>query len=271
MSADISKALWSVESTKAVKAKDFNAINGIMYMAPHTVAGKFNLCPNASPACIAACLGLYSGQAAMLKNADNPKAENNVRRSRRIKAQQFMGERAAFMAAAATQLARNYGKARAAGLAFVARPNGSTDIAFESVKIAVDAKLAAKLSKLSGHAISAGEYRSIADLFPFIMFNDYTKSMKRMLNYLAGKLPVNYHLTFSRSETNERDALRVLELGGNVAAVFETVPTEWNGYRVIDGDAHDLRFFDPENVVVGLTPKGNKAKKDVSGFVIRSH
>jgi len=41
------------------------------------------------------------------------------------------------------------------------------------------------------------------------------------------------------------------------------------GHPVIDGDKHDLRFLDPRGVIVGLTPKGNKAKRDMSGFVLR--
>jgi hypothetical protein len=39
------------------------------------------------------------------------------------------------------------------------------------------------------------------------------------------------------------------------------------GYKVIDGDINDLRYLDPENVIVGLTAKG-KAKKDDTNFVI---
>jgi hypothetical protein len=37
---------------------------------------------------------------------------------------------------------------------------------------------------------------------------------------------------------------------------------------VIDGTETDLRFLDPNNVVVGLKANG-KAKKDVSGFVVQ--
>lgn len=51
--------------------------------------------------------------------------------------------------------------------------------------------------------------------------------------------------------------------------VFDRVPAEWNGMRVIDGDEHDLRHLDPRGVIVGLTPKGRKAKRDTSGFVVR--
>lgn len=39
------------------------------------------------------------------------------------------------------------------------------------------------------------------------------------------------------------------------------------GREVIDGDKHDLRFLDKQNVVVGLLAKG-KAKQDATGFVI---
>jgi hypothetical protein len=82
------------------------------------------------------------------------------------------------------------------------------------------------------------------------------------------ELPHNYHLTFSRSETNEAECMDLLADGFNVAAVFRKVPRKWRGFTVIDGDIHDLRHLDPKGVVVGLTPKGRKAKADTSGFVI---
>jgi hypothetical protein len=46
------------------------------------------------------------------------------------------------------------------------------------------------------------------------------------------------------------------------------LPKTWNGYKVINGDDTDLRYFDPVNVVIGLKAKGD-AKRDVSGFVVR--
>jgi hypothetical protein len=99
-----------------------------------------------------------------------------------------------------------------------------------------------------------------------VQFVDYTKNPRRF----ERQLPPNYDLTFSRSETNEADAIKVLERGHNVAIVFAgDMPKAWNGYRVINSDEHDLRHLDPKGVVVGLTPKGNKAKRDISGFVVR--
>ena len=57
-------------------------------------------------------------------------------------------------------------------------------------------------------------------------------------------------------------------MGMNVAAVFrEYIPATWNGFTVVDGDENDLRFLDPQGVIVGLVEKG-KAKQDSSGFVL---
>ena len=98
-------------------------------------------------------------------------------------------------------------------------------------------------------------------------FYDYTKSFKRMQRFLNGELPSNYHLTFSCSESNEKIAKLVLEMGGNVAVVFRNqLPETWNGVEVVNGDESDLRFLDKQGVVVGLIEKG-LAKKDKTGFV----
>ena len=86
-------------------------------------------------------------------------------------------------------------------------------------------------------------------------------------NYTGQSFAPNYHLTFSRSESNRTEALRYLEMGGNVAIVFDKIPETltYNGrtYRVVDGDRHDLRFLDDvegmkqegEGLVIGLKYK----------------
>lgn len=89
-----------------------------------------------------------------------------------------------------------------------------------------------------------------------------------MTAFLAGDMPKNYHLTFSRSETNGAIAESILKSGGNVAMVFRKhLPNQFLGRSVVNGDETDLRFLDPQGVIVGLVEKG-KAKKDESGFVI---
>ena len=52
------------------------------------------------------------------------------------------------------------------------------------------------------------------------------------------------------------------------------MPDQYLGFPVINGDEHDLRHLDsgaeaPGAVVVWLSPKGLKAKRDTSGFVVR--
>jgi hypothetical protein len=89
-----------------------------------------------------------------------------------------------------------------------------------------------------------------------------------MEKFINGEMPKNYHLTFSLSEDNEEDALKVLDIGGNVAVVFrDQIPATWRGREVINGDENDLRFLDKQGgYVVGLIEKG-LAKKDETGFV----
>lgn len=265
LACDFNGRIFSLDSAKAIKAQSFGYLNAIMYMAPASMGGVGNLCPHASPMCEAACLGWTSGQASMVKHDHDL---NDVRRSRIAKATAFMRDRVRFMRRFVVAIAEAHTKARKLQLALCVRPNGSADIAFEGVAIDVDAQTSALLAK-HGFAVPVGRVRNVFELFPSIQFVDYTKNPFRMRR----ALPANYHLTFSRSEVNEAAAIDVLAQGGNVAVVFgEGLPTTWNGFAVIDGDEHDLRHIDPRGgFVVGLSPKGNKAKKDLSGFVVRGY
>ena len=240
--------LLSVDSAKAAKATGYGYLNGIHYMAPHNEAGAGNLCSHASPQCIAHCLGKYSGQASMV--ADLESGTNSVRESRKAKARLFMSERQTYLRHLERQIARLVAKAAREGLKPCVRLNGSTDIAFERMRFGTSR-------------------RTLLERFPDVQFVDYTKVPSRLKN-----VPANLSLTFSRSEINEADCLAALAQGHNVAVIFAhglPVSRLWNGYRVIDGDRHDLRHLDPKGVVVGLSPKGAKAKRDMSGFVLRDY
>lgn len=212
-------------------------------MAPHRLAGVGNLCPNASTACIKLCLGEHSGNAALYPA---------VLQSRIRKAQYFMRERQAFLAEMIGHIKRAKILADKRGLKLCVRPNGATDIAWEGIRI--------------------DEYsRNIFTIFPYVQFVDYTKNKRRALAFARGEMPANYHLTFSRSETNEADCLEVLAAGGQVAVVSTLArPDNWNGFPTVDGDEHDLRHLNPRGHVVWLSPKGRKALADKSGFVLRS-
>jgi hypothetical protein len=104
--------------------------------------------------------------------------------------------------------------------------------------------------------------------FPTAQFMDYTKDISRVLD---PRRPANYHLTFSRSESNEADCRRALAADHNVTVVFRKPPfpaTFW-GYPVIDGDMNDLRFRDPSPCIVALKAKGAGARRDTTGFVLQ--
>ena len=103
-----------------------------------------------------------------------------------------------------------------------------------------------------------------------VQFYDYTPNPSRMIQFLKGELPSNYHLTFSRKENNQAHVELILSMGGNVAVVFDKLPKTYLGKEVVDGDETDLRFLDKKGVVVGLKAKG-KGKKDESGFVVRTN
>jgi hypothetical protein len=110
--------------------------------------------------------------------------------------------------------------------------------------------------------------KNVFEAFPLVTFYDYTKSAERMTAFVNGEMPSNYHLTFSRSETNSAIALAILRSGGNVAMVFrKSIPSTYFGHDVVDGDETDLRFLDGKGKIVGLKEKG-LAKKDETGFVL---
>ena len=262
------KRMLSTDSPKAIKADRFGYLNGINYGAPHKLAGVGNMCGHASKGCVKLCLGTESGQAAMRKEGQS----NAVIDSRIKKTIYFMKERKAFMQEFALHTAKLYNTAINNGKKPACRPNGSWDQAFEAISLTIDNVLADKLSKLLKRKFNAGAYKNIMQALPEIQFLDYTKNVNRLRRASKQGLPSNYHLTFSLSETNETEAREALQLGFSVAAVFGgELPETYLGHRVIDGDTHDLRFLDPSKCIVGLKPKGNKAKRDNSGFVVRNY
>jgi hypothetical protein len=104
--------------------------------------------------------------------------------------------------------------------------------------------------------------------FPKVMFYDYTKSPQRMTSVFEKRLPKNYKLCFSRSETNGKLSVPIIRSKGKVAIVFRGgLPAKRHGFKVVDGDIDDLRFLGPKGCVVGLKQKG-RARKDLTGFVL---
>lgn len=259
--------LLSTENAKTSKGKKLGYTTYISYLAPHTQNSKgVNLCPHASKGCAKACL-FQSGSARF----------DSVQLGKMNKTEFFLADRKSYMNKLFNEITKivkthesiegdkQYKKNGIDVLRFkdfAIRLNGTSDIAFEKLKVK--------------------DNKNIMELFPNVQFYDYTKNPNRMYKYLNGELPSNYHLTFSRSEDNDDVCMDILAKGGNVAIVFgvknvNDFPTEYKGYKVINGDETDLRFLDDDNVIVGLkyklvTGKGTKGQNqdniDNNSFLI---
>jgi hypothetical protein len=66
------------------------------------------------------------------------------------------------------------------------------------------------------------------------------------------------------------NTVAALAEGYRAAIVFDKLPEQYLGYKVIDGDLYDMRYVDPSNVIVGLKYKKvrNKVLDSHRDFVI---
>jgi hypothetical protein len=227
--------LLTTSNTKIRKGEKSGYKTAGIHLAPHKMSG-YNTCPAASVGCSAACLntagmGVYS----------------TVQAARVKKTKFFFEDRGNFLNSLIKEIKSVIKKAAKLNMIPAFRLNLTSDIAWENIRI---------------------NNQTIMEMFPNVNFYDYTKVPRRMLNFLNGKFPKNYHLTFSRSENNQTHCDIVMSCGGSVAMVFRgKLPSTYQGKKVINGDENDLRFLDPKGVIVGLVEKG-RAKKDASGFVV---
>lgn len=219
-------------NAKTVKGEKLGFKTYGIHLSPFNKAG-YQVCKWASKGCSLACLDT-AGRGVM----------SNVQRSRIQKTKFLFEDREGFMDQLRAEIKGAIRSSEKKGLVPCFRLNLTSDFEWEKT--------------------------GIFEEFPEAQCYDYTKGKNRMVEFLAGNLPPNYHLTYSRSEKKGDDmhAKSFLASGGNVAVVFRgKLPKTWHGFDVIDGDESDLRFRDGTGKVVGLVEKG-MAKKDESGFVV---
>ena len=224
--------LLTTQNYKTTKGEKLGVLTGILYLAPAKISG-FEVCPRRSVGCTDACL-YTAGMGAF----------SNVQLARINKTKAFFEDRDSFLSQLRADIKALAKKAKKLNMTPAIRLNGTSDIEWTRLGLMQE--------------------------FTDIQFYDYTK----VLNRLEKERPTNYHITFSKNESNDAECVSALKLGANVAVVFNTkrgaqLPENWNGYPVVDGDDTDLRFMDPKGgYVIGLRAKG-KARKDVSGFVVK--
>lgn len=226
-------AVLQTANAKTIKGESLGVLTGICYLAPASESGVMNTCPKATAGCREACL-YTAGRAAIFAD---------IKRARVGKTVWLYEDRDGFMKRLRKDVAALKRKAAREGLKAALRFNGTSDL--------------------------AGIALQIAEENPDLQCYDYTKLDKPWLRVRS-----NYHLTFSYSGENLAECMEALAHGVNVSVVFDTrrgqeLPASWMGYKVIDGDEHDVRFLDPRGVIVGLRAKG-EAKKVTSSFVVSS-
>ena len=169
----------------------------------------------------------------------------SIQDARKRKTDLFLNDRDTFMEYIIEDITKFVNYCDKKGKLPAVRLNGTSDIQWETIKV---------------------NGKTLFEIFPTVQFYDYTKIPTRKTKHIS-----NYHLTWSYSEANQKYADRFSDVEHNKAVVFntKTLPSFFKGLKVIDGDTHDMRFLDEDNVVVGLRAKG-KAKTDTSGFVIQA-
>ena len=241
---NLTKLMFTEGNPKTDKNKHIEGLEDYLIkrlnLAPSTISG-FNTCGSASPGCIDACLN----------EAGNPVFMPQKTLGRVNRTHLLFKEEAKFISMITREIRNHEIYCKKNNKIPVVRMNTTSDVMFERKKF------------------------SFMQNFPNVQFYDYTKHFNRMIKYLKGELPSNYHLTFSRNEKNDFQATQVLKAGGNVAVVFrKELPETYKGFKVITGDEHDLRFLDDKNVVVGLkekltlNKKTRKLERNYSGFVV---
>lgn len=219
-------------------SEEIQYVTAIIYMAPawslwgspEKAAGR-TLCPFATGTgartveladsgrlgCIDFCLALKAGRMPQ-------RGQGNARRWKAalfVGARQLFGELLRFEAASFGRSVARKADSEGIELRPVIRVDGGTD---------------------------TGYGRTMAAEFPEIQWYDYTKVPARMRAAVAGKLPVNYHVTFSYSGPNRIETAEALRGGVNVAAVIPEFGTagriEFDGesFEAFEADSHDMRF-----------------------------
>lgn len=230
------RGLLTVENAKTSKGESLGVLTGILYLAPADESVPFggrNMCPKASKGCAAACL-FNSGRGRFEK----------VKQARIAKTLYFLNDKENFMADLDNSIRRIIKIAKRTGMKPAIRLNGTSDEPVHTW--------------------------GFAEKYPDVVFYNYTKVAKYIWDYVNGKLPPNYHLTFSKSEENQHEVAEIInDSNVNVAVVFssDNFPETYMGRKVVDGTLHDCTFLQPSGVILGLKASG-KAKKDTTGFVV---
>lgn len=230
-------------SSKHMKAYKYNELVYTIYFAPAKSSG-YEVCRGRTKACTAACLNL-SGHNRMDIH------ENMINKSRIKKTRLFIEQREFTVRWIKAEIERGQRRAIRTGHTFSVRLNNTSDISPEEF-----------------YVIENGKKKNLLQLFPEVTFYDYTKISTRVK--LIKKYS-NYDLTYSFNGYNTKMCETMLQNNVRVAVVFNGVlPDEYMGRPVVNGDLYDMRYKEPNDVIVGLHYKKVRDKlKTNNKFVVQ--
>lgn len=228
-------SLVTLPTANAKLAKSVGYYNAGISLAPAKLSG-YNMCVGSTPQCRLGCLA-GTGRAEYL---------GTIKFARIARTKLYATNRQDFWRILEAELCQIDRAAKRLGINVAFRPNIISDQSWHKT------------------------LPQMFDMFKHWQFYSYTKVESKVRDAIGGKLPQNYHITYSWSErSNIAKVQEFLDSGINVAVPFydiktlkPCIPTQWRGIKVIDGDKSDLRFLDPKGVIVGLKVKLPKKKKD---------
>lgn len=224
------KNLFCFQNAKTIKGLQHGYHTAILYLAPAKIAGDgINTCEHATHQCKVLCL-----------NTAGKGIFKNIQQSRIKKTRWMHSHPAEFWERVDKEITNHENNTHRMQTRLkrkfraCVRINGTSD--------------------LWNNDIQTIMYRH-----PDVQFYDYTKDYLRVLDWMRGKMPLNYHLTYSfgGNDKSLANAKYLLGQGVNVAVVFdakpkESLPETWHHFCVVDGDRHDLRFLDKSKVQYGV-------------------
>jgi hypothetical protein len=203
----------------------------VIYMMPHRLGDGVNVCPWSSAGCRATCLE-SSGRLGL-------EASNIAKQART----DLLNERPdLFAALLVDEIARHKRRVERKGRRLVVRLNGTSDIPWE--------------------VLAPNLFTTFGD----VQFFDYTKDGMGAQAASRTTLPANYYLVRSAHERTPDHKLWDKSLGNIVVVLKNPQRKTFAGRRVIDGDAHDMRFLDKQGGYAVVVKAKGKAKNDTSGF-----
>lgn len=230
--------LLTIENAKTSKGTKLGYLTGILYLAPHNIAGYGSICKASTAGCRAACL--YTAGRGAFKS---------IQQSRIIKTIHLFENRAGFIEQLQDDINALKRKAERLGLRPAVRLNGTSDLDWQL--------MASQLFEQNSS----------------VQFYDYTKHLERRSKFANYDLSYSLAEGWDRRPecAGKENWVNFIErIPSRLVVVFEQLPKYYLGRPVVNGDSHDLRFLDEADCVIGLMPKG-KAKKDLTGFVERNY